>query len=164
MRALSVDFGLKRVGLALSDPTGTLAYPLRTIARGGKDALYAELLRTIEAERVEAVVVGLPLAMDGTDTLTTRQVRNFASGLRHRAAVPVHLADERLSSAEAECRLREAGAGRGRIKAALDSQAAVCILESFLQSRRQSGQAGLPGDAADAARLEAGDGPQGAGS
>lgn len=109
MRALGIDFGLKRVGLAVSDPTGTLVSPYRTIERTTRDALFDELLDILDKESVEAVVVGLPLSLNGEDTLTTRQARNFADSLGRRTELPIHLMDERLTSAQAEEELNAAG-------------------------------------------------------
>lgn len=134
MRALGIDFGLKRVGLAVSDPTGTLVSPYRTIVRTTRDALFDELAEILRDEAVEAVVVGLPLSLDGADTLTTRQVRNFAASLSRRTDLPVHLMDERLSSAQAETELNAAGVRGKKRKAVLDSQAAAVILRSWLES------------------------------
>lgn len=133
MRVLGVDFGLKRVGLAVSDRAGILASPLRTIERGTRDELFAELTALIEREAVEAVVVGLPLGLDGQETLTTRQARNFAESLKRRITLPVHLVDERLTSAAAEEELKEAGLCGRKRKQALDSQAAVHILRAWLE-------------------------------
>lgn len=132
MRVLGIDYGQVRVGLALTDPEGRMAFPRPALARTSRDALFAELLALAEAEGVGAIVVGLPLALDGTDSLTTRQARNFAESLARRVAVPVHLMDERLSSAEAEARLKEAGLCSRKMKSRLDSQAAVLILESWI--------------------------------
>ncbi len=134
MRALGIDFGIKRVGLALSDPTGTLCSPYKTIDRTSRQALFDELLEIIQKETVEAVVVGLPLSLDGEDTLTTRQARNFAESLGRRTDVPIHLWDERLSSAEAEMELEMAGVFGSKRKKALDSQAAVIILRSWIEN------------------------------
>ncbi|WP_018123207.1 Holliday junction resolvase RuvX [Desulfovibrio oxyclinae] len=134
MRVLAIDFGLKRVGLALSDPTGLLASPYKTIERTTRDALFDELLEIIQKESVETVVVGLPLSLDGEDTLTTRQARNFADSLSRRIEQPIHLVDERLSSAEAEQELRSAGLKRKKKKMALDQQAATVILRTWLES------------------------------
>lgn len=133
MRALGIDFGLKRVGLAVSDRTGTLVSPLKTIERTTRQALFDELTGIIHDEAIEAVVVGLPLSLDGEDTLTTRQARNFAESLTRRVAVPVHLMDERLTSAQAEEELNAAGLRGAKRKTALDSQAAVVILRSWLE-------------------------------
>ena len=136
MRALGIDFGLKRVGLAVSDRTGSLVSPLRTLTRTTRDALFDELMEIIQNESIETVVVGLPLSLEGEDTLTTRQARNFAESLQRRVAVPVHLMDERLTSAEAEEELNAAGLRGKRKKMALDSQAAVIILRSWLENER----------------------------
>lgn len=134
MRALGIDFGTKRVGLATSDPTGTLCSPFKTIERTTRQALFDELLEIIQDEAIEAIVVGLPLSLDGEDTLTTRQARNFAQSLARRTPVPVHLWDERLSSAEAETELDMAGVFGTKRKKALDSQAAVIILRSWIEN------------------------------
>lgn len=137
MRALGIDFGLKRVGLSVSDRTGTLVSPYKTIERTTRDALFDELTEIIQNESIEAVVVGLPLSLDGEDTLTTRQARNFAESLGRRTDVPIHMMDERLTSAEAEEELNAAGVRGKKRKLALDSQAAVIILRSWLE-RKQS--------------------------
>jgi len=134
VRALGIDFGLKRVGLAVCDPTGTLVSPYRTIERTTRQALFDELTDIIHDEAIEAVVVGLPLAMSGEETLTTRQARNFAESLERRIDAPVHLMDERLTSAQAEEELNAAGLRGKKRKAVLDSQAAVVILRSWLDS------------------------------
>lgn len=138
MRALGIDFGIKRVGLALSDPTGTLCSPYKTIERTTRQALFDELLEIVHKESVEAVVVGLPLSLDGEDTMTTRQARNFAESLGRRTQVPIHLWDERLSSAEAEQELEMAGVFGKKRRQALDSQAAVIILRSWLENAHSS--------------------------
>jgi putative Holliday junction resolvase len=138
MRALGIDFGLKRVGLAINDRAGILVSPYRTLERTTRDALFDELLKIIHKEAVEAVVVGLPLSLSGEDTLTTRQARNFAQSLGRRTDVPIHLMDERLTSAQAEEELNAAGLRGTKRKMALDSQAAVIILRSWLQSGHSS--------------------------
>jgi putative Holliday junction resolvase len=134
VRALGIDFGLKRMGLAVCDRTATLVSPLKTIERTTRQALFDELTEIIHDEGIEAVVVGLPLALDGEDTLTTRQARNFAQSLERRIEQPVHLMDERLTSAQAEEELNAAGLRGAKRKAALDSQAAAVILRSWLDS------------------------------
>lgn len=138
MRALGIDFGIKRVGLATSDPTGTLCSPYKTIERTTRQALFEELLEIICSEMVEAVVVGLPLSLDGEETTTTRQARNFAESLGRRTDVPIHLWDERLTSAEAEAELDMAGVFGRKRKQALDSQAATIILRSWLENAHSS--------------------------
>lgn len=134
MRALGIDFGLKRVGLAVSDRTGTLVSPYRTIERTTRDRLFDELTEIIVEEAIEAIVVGLPLSLDGEDTMTTRQARNFAQSLGRRTDVPIHMMDERLTSAQAEEELNAANLRGKKRKMALDSQAAVVILRSWLEN------------------------------
>jgi putative Holliday junction resolvase len=135
MKVLGIDFGLKRVGLAFSDPSGSMAFPLKTVERtekGGRDALFAELLAVVAGEGVEIVVVGWPAPAKGRDSLTARQAANFAASLARRVSVPVKLMDETLSSEEAMDDLRGSGVKASRRKAALDQQAAVLILRSYL--------------------------------
>lgn len=136
MRVLSIDFGLKRVGLATCDQTETLVSPFKTLERTTRDALFDVLASIIVEEKIEAIVVGLPLSMDGEDTLTTRQARNFADSLGRRTDLPIHLMDERLTSAQAEEELNAAGLRGKKKKMALDSQAAVVILRSWLEKRQ----------------------------
>jgi len=132
MRVLGIDYGQVRVGLALTDPGGRMAFPRPALTRTTRDGLFEALKALIEAEGVEAVVVGLPLTMDGGDSLTTRQTRNFAESLARRITAPVHLMDERLSSAAADAQLKEAGLCSRKRKVRLDSQAAVQILETWI--------------------------------
>ncbi|GAB6038572.1 Holliday junction resolvase RuvX [Fundidesulfovibrio butyratiphilus] len=127
-----MDFGLKRVGLAVTDPGGAMAFPLVTLTRGTRQALFAELVDVVAREGVEAVVVGWPAPAPGRDSLVARQCENFARSLARRVEVPVSLMDETLSSAVAEDDLRQAGVRTSRLGPALDQQAAVRILESYL--------------------------------
>ncbi len=132
MRTLGIDFGTKRVGLAITDPEGRMAFARKSIERTTRDALFETLVALVEAEGVGAIVVGLPLTLEGGDSLTTRQARNFAESLGRRVACPIHLVDERLSSAAAEEQLKEAGLCSRKRKEKLDSQAAVQILEAWI--------------------------------
>lgn len=136
---MGIDYGMVRTGIAVTDAGGRMAFPRRTITlppQGRKEGFWIDLLTLIEEEAPAALVVGLPLPADGGESLTTRQVRNFVDRLRRRVSLPVHLMPEFLSSAEAESHLREAGVRRERMREALDQQAAVRILESFLAERR----------------------------
>lgn len=132
MRTLGIDFGTKRVGLAITDPEGRMAFARPSIERSTRDALFETLVALIAAEAVGAVVVGLPLTLEGEDSLTTRQARNFAESLARRVAIPVHLVDERFSSAAAEEELKEAGLCSRKRRQHLDSQSAVQILNTWL--------------------------------
>lgn len=130
MKLLGIDYGQKRIGLAISQ--GGMAFPFKTLIKTSKDRLFAELLEIIQGEKIEGVVLGLPLDLDGQETLTTRQVRNFQASLARRVDLPIHTVNEALTSFEAAERLRRAGVSERRQAAMLDQMAAVCILEIFL--------------------------------
>ncbi|MGE4556685.1 MAG: Holliday junction resolvase RuvX [Desulfovibrionaceae bacterium] len=132
MRTLGVDYGMKRVGLALSDSEGRLALPYRVIERTTREALFGVLAEIVKKEGVEAVVVGLPLSLDGEETLSSRQCRNFAASLARRTGLPVSLMDERLTSAEAERSLMQAGCNSRKRRKSLDAHAAALILRTHL--------------------------------
>jgi putative Holliday junction resolvase len=136
MKYLGIDYGQKRTGIAVSDPSGIMAFPRRTILMRGREAFFAELLALAGEEGAEAFVVGLPLRLDGSDSETTRQVRNMAGSLRRRTCLPVHLVEETLSSWDAQRLLRAAGKMGKDLSALKDQAAAVAILETFLQGIR----------------------------
>ena len=132
---MGVDYGLARTGLSVSDPEGRLAFPLTTLRLedyADRKEFLAALVAGITAEGAGAVVMGLPLLDDGTDSLTTRQVRNFAASLKRRMNLPIYYMNEVLSSADAESRLAAAGLNARAIKDVIDQEAAALILESFL--------------------------------
>lgn len=133
VRLLGIDYGSRRVGLALSDGLGLLAHPYATLTKTTRDKLFADLLRIIAAEKVTAVVLGLPRALNNEDTHTTRQVRNFAQSLGRRTSLPIHFQDEALSSSLAEQHLFQSGRRGKKMRAALDQQAAVIILQDYLE-------------------------------
>ena len=132
MKYLAIDYGLKRVGIAVSDVDGNFAFPRCTLKRETKAAFFAELLALLEKEQAEAIVVGLPLYTDGTECLTTVQVRHFVESLKRRTSLPIYWLNEALSSAAAEHELYDFGMGFREVKKVVDQQAAVLILESFL--------------------------------
>lgn len=135
MKYLGVDYGQKRTGIAATDPEGGMAFPRRTLLMRGKDLFFAELLELAREEQAGAFVVGLPLRQDGSDSETTRQVRNMAARLQRRTDLPVYLVPEILSSWDAETRLREAGKSGKALREKLDQAAAVAILETFIRDR-----------------------------
>ena len=132
MKYLAIDYGLKRCGIAVSDTGGSMAFPRVTLAREGREAFFTTLLQIIQREEPVAVVIGMPLHMDGTACMMTRQVRNFAQSLKRRLDIPLYLMPEALSSFEAEEDLKAAGVSGKHMKACIDQQAAVRILQSFL--------------------------------
>jgi len=132
---MGLDVGDRRIGVALSDETATLASALTTFAVAGtrKDATaVAALAREHE---VSTVVVGLPLNMDGSQGPQAEKVLRFVEALRRRTAVPVITRDERLTTVEAHERLREAGLGWRARKRVVDQAAAVVILQEYLDER-----------------------------
>lgn len=141
MRALGIDFGERRVGLAVSDPTGAIAQPLPTLRRRTGKRMPLNALREIALEySVGAIVVGLPLALSGDDTDWTRAVREAAESLGKRAGVPVHLVDERFTSVRAERAVRSLGLPKRKReqKERVDAAAAVLILQGWLDGQSRS--------------------------
>lgn len=135
MRVLGIDYGEKRVGVALSDPTGTLASPLDTLVRRSGQRPPLKALADLARERqVEALVVGLPLTLAGEEDAWCAEVRTVGDELARRLEVPVHYLDERMTSVRAERSIRSAGHPRGRRedKARVDAAAAAIILQTFL--------------------------------
>ena len=139
MRILGVDVGRRRVGLAISDPSGTLARPLTTLSIDGETAVerVAQEIEKLKADAdgLDAVVVGRPARLDGSASEQTGEVAAFVSGLRERITVPVHEEDERLSSREAESRLALRERDWRKRKARLDAAAAAVILQDYLDRR-----------------------------
>lgn len=139
---LGIDYGLERIGLAISDAEGKLAFPLGCLKLkdfGNRKAQLDSLADLARTHGVEAVVIGLPLHEDGSESQMSRQVRNAAARIARRMQIPVLLEPEFLSSHEAYLDLREAGLKNAKLKARLDAQSACRILSSFLsRSRKQS--------------------------
>lgn len=132
-RLLAIDYGQARVGLAVTDPGGTVVFPLRTIAWETRDALFRELRAVMEELEPARIVVGYPVRAGGDEGLTGRQVRNFIERLRRRTDVPVVCVDEAHSTEEAAERLREAGLAGRDLTARLDAEAAAVILARYLR-------------------------------
>ena len=133
MRYLAIDYGTKRTGLAICDAAETIASPLKTIH--GQKGLLEEIAEVIDTENVGAVVLGLPLNMDGSESAQTRLALKFAERLRDFLTVSVILQDERLSSFGAEERLAPANFTKGKMRQRLDAVAAAEILEAFLEGK-----------------------------
>lgn len=141
-RYLGIDYGERRIGLALSDPTGVIASPLITLQRRqGKRPPYAELERLVRQYEVEGLVVGLPLDLSGEETPWTTEVREFGDKLAGRTALPVSYFDERMTSVMAERAIRSMGLPRNKReqKERVDTAAASILLQNFLESTRSSG-------------------------
>lgn len=137
----AIDYGLERTGLAASDPSGSLVFPLSTLKLadfGARRPLLDALAHLAAGERAEIVVIGLPLREDGSESEMCRIVSNMVARLKRRLDLPMYYMPEILSSREAMADLRAIGLKWQKAKAVLDQQAACRILSSFLaQSPKQ---------------------------
>jgi len=137
-RILAIDYGARKIGLAVSDELGLTAQGLPTYRRNNKKADLDHLRRVIRQYAVREIVMGLPLRMSGDVGVQAEKVQAFAEELRRRFKLPVHLFDERLTSVEANRVLRQTEMSIRRRGAVVDQLAAVLILESFLELRKSS--------------------------
>ena len=133
MRALGVDFGLRRVGLALSDPEMVIAFPYITLEWSNFDELITEIIKIIEEKSIGVVVVGKPIHLSGQPSEMSEYASKFGDALVARnPEIKIVQMDERLTSKEAERALQTAGIKTGHNKAAVDSIAASLILQTYL--------------------------------
>lgn len=133
MRYLALDMGDRRIGVAISDMSGLLARPLEVFARTSRVADFAHVADLIAAHQVEALVVGLPFNMDGSEGSQAAWVRDYTGALAATIDVPVHLCDERLTTVEAADIMR--AQGKTPSKDWIDAVAAAVILQSYLDTR-----------------------------
>lgn len=145
MRLIGLDVGEVRIGVAVSDPTGTLASARQVLARRPEALALKAITRLVEEEEAEAIIVGLPRSLSGELHGQAALVQEFADQLRKEVQVPIQFWDERLSTVAAEREMRAAGTKRERRKAMIDAVAAAIILQSYLDARR----AQAPGSALD---------------
>lgn len=134
-RILGMDVGSKRIGLAISDPLGITAQGLETLQRQNKRSDFAHLEQVIRECKVAEIVIGLPLRMTGAEGIQAEKMQGFAEEIRRRFRVPVHLWDERLSSAQANRLLRETDMSIKRRGEVVDQMAAVLILQSWMDAK-----------------------------
>ena len=134
-RILGLDVGARRIGVAVSDPLGITAQGLETLQRKNKKHDFAHLDRVIREFDVKEIVVGLPLRMSGAEGTQSEKIRAFAEDLRKHFKLPVHLWDERLTSAEANRLLRETELSIEKRGKAVDRMAAILILQGWMESR-----------------------------
>lgn len=135
-RVLALDFGTRRIGVAVSDPTRTLASPVTTLVRrAGKRPPWAKLREIVEAREVREIVVGLPLDLAGEEGEWAAEVREFGAELVRRFGLPVRWMDERLSSVRAEEAVRSIGLRKKERerKERVDAAAAAIILQDYLE-------------------------------
>ena len=134
-RILAIDYGSRRMGLAVSDLLGITAQGIDTLQRRNKKSDFARLGQVVRQYDVREIVLGYPLRMSGEEGTQSQKVAGFAQELRQKFGLPIHLWDERLTSAEANRVLREAELSIQKRAEAVDRMAAVLILQSFLQAR-----------------------------
>jgi len=134
-RVLGLDVGSKRIGIAVSDPLGITAQGLETLQRQNKRLDFEKLEKLARDYAVAEVVVGFPLRMSGAEGIQAEKMHRFADELRERLQIPVHLWDERLTSAEANRLLRETEMSIQRRAQVVDQMAAVLILQSWMENR-----------------------------
>jgi len=137
-RVLGLDVGSKRIGIAISDPLGITAQGLETLQRQNKRLDFEKLVKLAHDYEAAEIVVGFPLRMSGEDGIQAEKMQIFAEELRKRLQLPVHLWDERLTSAEANRLLRETEMSIRRRGQVVDQMAAVLILQSWMEHRAQT--------------------------
>lgn len=134
MRIMALDYGSKRIGVALSDPTGTIASPLEFIPAKPEDRFMDRLRQLIAEHQVRRIVLGMPRNMDGSYGPAAEAVRAFADRLRAAIDLPLVFWDERLTTAMANRFLIEGNMSRRRRKGKVDQTAAAILLQSYLDS------------------------------
>jgi len=138
---LALDVGARRIGVAVSDPTGTIAHSHAVLPRRSWTDLLQRLRRIIADQEVERIVVGLPLRLDGSEGPAAEEARAFALRLGREVPLPVVLQDERLSTAEAERAMVVQDVRRRVRRQRRDAVAAAIFLQTYLQRRRREEEA-----------------------
>lgn len=133
MRYLAIDHGTKRTGLAICDAAEMIASPLCVLY--GQKNISHEISQVVDSEEVGAIVLGLPLNMDGSEGPQVAKVKAFAKQLRAHVEIPIHLQDERLSSFGAKEKFEATGLPKAKKRSLLDAIAAAEILQSFLDQK-----------------------------
>ncbi|HYV85679.1 MAG TPA: Holliday junction resolvase RuvX [Patescibacteria group bacterium] len=133
---MALDYGDRRIGVALSDPLGLTAQPLLTLERRSRADDFERLARLAREHEVERLVVGLPLGMDGSRGERVRLTELFMERVRRVTGLPVEPWDERLTTVQAERSLIESDLSRRRRRGVIDQAAAVILLQSWLDARR----------------------------
>lgn len=136
---MAFDFGGRRIGAALSDGTGSMAFPLATVTTSGRAGAMERILNLIREHRPVKLVVGLPLNMDGTRGIQAERAAEFAASLQTAAGLPTILWDERLTTTWAERSLIAQDVRRSRRRQVRDQLAAVILLQGYLDHRRGEG-------------------------
>jgi putative Holliday junction resolvase len=136
MRVLGVDWGEVRIGLAVSDETGTIASPYKVIPNDGNAA--KAVVNAAAVTGAEEIVVGYPLTLTGAEGPAAERVQDFARDVQSRVSVPIKLVDERFTTKAAEEKLRAAGASNEKLKKTADAAAAALILQTYLDVSKKT--------------------------
>ena len=135
MKYLAIDYGQKRVGLAISTSDEKLILPYKTLTYTSRKKLVSDITSIVATENIQRIVIGLPIGINGEETLITRQVKNLVRDLKKKLDVPVDLVDESYSSYNADRILKNRGMSAKKIKKVIDQQAAVDILNTYFSSK-----------------------------
>ena len=141
MRVIALDIGEKRIGVAVSDASGTIASPLKVLDAAAVLADGKDLRRIVDDFEVELIVIGLPLSLDGSEGPQADRVRRAGERLGRFIAVPVTYVDERLSSTEARRSMTEAGISDRDKRGSIDMVAAALFLQTYLDAARGRAEA-----------------------
>ena len=131
-RLLGIDYGTVRIGLALSDPTGTLASPLPFLPNQSPQQVTQALSELIQTHQITALIIGLPRNMDGTYGPSAQKVRDFISQIQKDIPLPITPIDERLTTAQASKQLAGIGLNQKQLRKKVDSSSACLILQQYL--------------------------------
>ncbi len=133
-RIMGLDVGDRRIGVSVSDPSQTLATPLKTIFRQSDDITFQEILNLVIKYDARKLIIGLPYSLDGSVGKQAEKVLEFKNKLAEQTKIDIIMQDERLSSVTANQRLREAGKKGDKLKSSIDSAAATVILQCYLDT------------------------------
>ncbi len=139
-RILAIDYGTKKIGLAISDPLQITAAPYKTIRYQSRDEFLVKVREIIVDRDVVKIVVGMPIGLSGNDTKFTQHVREFVEWLRSEISVPIFTLDERFSSEEAKASLIQMGIKTGHNKELVDAMAAAHLLRYYLDIQDEQTQ------------------------
>tara|TARA_B100000579_G_scaffold364472_2_gene323448 strand:- start:865 stop:1275 length:411 start_codon:yes stop_codon:yes gene_type:complete len=136
MRAVGIDLGEKRIGVAISDSSGNLATPYEVVFRtGNRDQEHQQIRAIVEEVEAEILVIGLPLSLDGSEGKAAQGAREEAEAITQVISVPVEMHDERLTTVEAERLLKEQGLKGPERRKVVDKVAAAIILQAWMEGR-----------------------------
>jgi len=138
MKLLGIDYGIRRLGIAVSDPLGMLATPFRTINTFSDEQSVTEVCNLIQETNAEKIIIGLPLNMNNTEGPMVKKVRDFIEKLKLKTNLPIELSDERLSSCLVERTLLEANMSRNKRKGVRDKLAAQVILQGYIDTNENN--------------------------